>query len=122
MKSVLSFLVLLGLLSAHAEAQTPISIPDPGLKTAIENVLWVTDPTPTDMLGLTSLEGQACSITNLTGLEYAVNLQNLSLRFNQISDLQPLAGLHNLSSLSLNDNRVSDVSPLSGLASLYLLD
>jgi hypothetical protein len=122
MKSALSLLILLVLFSAHAEAQTGVSIPDPGLKAAIEDALWVTDPTPTDMLGLTYLEGQARHITNLTGLEYAVNLQGLSLRFNQIGDLQPLAGLHNLASLSLNDNRITDVSPLSGLIRLSLLD
>ncbi len=122
MKSVPSLLILLVLFSAHAEAQTPVSIPNPGLKAAIEDALWVTDPTPTDMLGLTHLEGQACHITDLTGLEYALNLQSLSLRFNQISDLQPLAGLQNLASLSLNDNRIKDVSPLSGLTNLSLLD
>lgn len=122
MKSAPSFLALLFLFSARAEAQTPVSIPDPGLKAAIENALWVTDPTSADMLRLTYLEGQARHITNLTGLEYAVNLQGLSLRFNQIGDLQPLAGLHNLTSLSLNDNRITDVSPLSGLIRLSLLD
>ncbi len=122
MKSAPLLLLLGVLFSAHAEAQTPVSIPDPGLKRAIEDALWVTDPTSTDLLGLTSLEGQACSIKDLTGLEYAVNLQNLSLRFNQVSDLQPLAGLHNLTSLSLNDNRITDVSALSGLTHLNLLD
>lgn len=122
MKSVSSFVILLVLFSAHAEAQTAVSIPNPGLKAAIEEALWVTDPTAADMLGLVYLDGQARTITDLTGLEYAVNLQALSLRFNQISDLTPLAGLHNLSSLSLNDNRITDVSPLSGLTHLTLLD
>ena len=110
------------LLLGRAWAETPVHIPDPGLKAAIEETLWVSDPTPTDMLGLTHLEAQARNISDLTGLGYAENLQSLSLRFNHVSDLYPLGGLANLSSLSLNDNEVSDVSPLGGLANLRSLD
>ena len=114
--------LLLLLWSGRAGAEMPVSIPDPGLKAAIEETLWVSDPTPTDMLGLTHLEAQARSISDLTGLGYAENLQSLSLRFNHVGDISPLGGLTNLSSLSLNDNEVSDVSPLGGLPNLRSLD
>ena len=123
MRNALSVVVLLLLLVfGRAWAESPVHIPDPGLKAAIEDELQVSDPTPTDMLGLTSLEAQSLKITDLTGLEYAANLQVIRLRFNHISDLDPLGGLNNLTSLSLNDNDVSDVSPIGGLTNLTELD
>ena len=120
---MLSMLVLLlPLVSGRAWAESPVHIPDPGLKAAIEDELQVSDPTPTDMLALLSLEAQSLKITDLTGLEYASNLQTVRLRFNHIGSVYPLAGLSNLDSLSLNDNDIGDVSPLGGLTNLTLLD
>lgn len=117
--TLVSVLLLLG---GRTWAESPVSIPDAGLKAAIEDALYISDPTPTDMLSLTHLEAQAHNISSLSGLEAAVNLQSLSLRFNHVGDLSPLSGLSNLSSLHLNDNEVHDVSPLSGLTNLYTLD
>jgi hypothetical protein len=123
MKRAPSILVLLSLLiSGRASAETPVHIPDPGLKAAIENELQVSDPTPTDMLALMSLEAQSRKITDLTGLEYATNLQTLRLRGNYVSDASPLGGLSNLSWLGLSDNEVSNISPLGGLTNLTHLD
>ncbi len=109
------------LASAHAEE--PVFFADLNLKTAVEDALWVTDPTPTDMLGLTSLN---CSqnwysdttIKDLTGLEYATNLQTLGLRLNDISDIAPLAALSNLETADLSQNEISDLAPLAGLSHL----
>jgi hypothetical protein len=122
MKCGRSTLVLLLLSAPGAWGESPVYIPDAGLKAAVEDALWFYDPTPTDMLSLTHLDGQARNIRSLTGLEAAVNLQSLSLRFNRINDVTPLAGLANLSSLYLNDNEVHDVSPLGGLTDLRHLD
>ena len=78
------------------------------------------------------------AVADLTGLEFAVNLSELRLRFNAVSDLSPVAGLplvhlglraNNVSDLSplagmplanlgVSDNYVSDLSPLAGMASL----
>lgn len=121
-KALFTLISLSLLLSGRAWAETPVDIPDPGLKAAIEDALQIADPTPTDMLALTHLEAQARNISDLTGLGYASNLQSLSLRFNHVGDVHPLGGLSNLSSLSLNDNEISDVSPLGGLTNLYHLD
>ena len=77
-------------------AEDPVNIPDPLLKTAIENTLGVSSPTPTDMLALISLESINTGIQDLTGLEYATNLQQLYLRLHAISDLSPLSGLTSL--------------------------
>ncbi len=42
----------------------------------------------------------------------SVNLTELFLSNNQISDLGPLSGLPNLTRLSLGGNQISDISPL----------
>jgi len=122
-RNALSVLVLLlSLASGRAGAESPVYIPDPNLKAVIENSLQVSDPTPMDMLGLLNLEVQAANITDLTGLEYAANLQTLHMRFNHLKSISPLSGLKNLTSLSLNDNDVRDISPLGGLVNLTHLD
>ena len=102
-------------------AQDPVVFVDPKLKSSVEEALFVEDPTPTDMLYLPSLKAESKGITNLSGLEYASNLQTLSLLNNQISDLSPLSGLVNLQWLSLRKNPIGDLSPLSGLSSLKYL-
>jgi hypothetical protein len=108
-------------LSVAAAAESPVYFTDSALKTAVEQALGVTDPTPSDMLALTSLRSYSSGITDLTGLEYAANLYELSLSLNSISDLSPLSGLSNLQTLVMEDNLVSDLSPLSGLTNLNIL-
>ncbi len=106
----------------RAGAEEPVYFADPNLKVAVERDLHLWDPTATDMLGLTRLQGTWDGISDLTGLEYAANLQELWLDRNQISDLSPLSGLTNLKELILHKNQISDIGPLSGLASLERLD
>ena len=50
-----------------------------------------------------------------------MNLENLDLADNQITDVSVLSGLSNLETLDLRDNDVMDVSPLAGLTSLRQL-
>ncbi len=85
------------------------------------------------MGSLIELRAPNADISDLTGLETAVNLQRLDLgleyvsaegRFinnNSISDLTPLAGLTQLTVLDLNGNAISDISALSGLTNLVVL-
>ncbi len=54
-------------------------------------------------------------ISQLKGLK---NLSKLDLGLNLISDIKPVAELTNLKLLSLNGNKVSDIKPLAGLADL----
>ena len=61
-------------------------------------------------------------ITNLTGLEYAVNLVALSLyRQNTITDFSALSGLRELRFLELAGTGISDISILSALTKLKVL-
>ncbi len=127
MRTPLIALVLLLSLPMTAHAEGPVYFADARLKSAVEEALWITNPTPTDMLGLTELRcinhgSSDAGITVLTGLECAVNLQSLNIRSNQVSDVSPLAGLTGLQTLSLCRNRLSSVSPLSGLTNLTYLD
>jgi len=101
-----------------ALAEDPVYFADPNLKAAIEAELGVTNPDATDMLGLYYLYVYDKEITNLTGLEYAVNLIELDLRYNQISDINAISGLTNLTFLYLTNNQISDISAVSGLTNL----
>lgn len=103
-------------------AAESVHFEDLRLKAAVEQELRMPDPTPEDMLALTSLAVEAQGITDLTGLEYAANLEQLWIRWNRISDLSPLSGLTSLTLLDAHGNDViSDVSPLSGLVHLETL-
>ena len=118
--SILCCTVLVG----SAAAEDPVSFADARLKAAVEDALWIDDPTPSDMLGLTSLDASSLGITHLTGLEYAANLQSLNLRRNKMTDLTPLAGLIQLQDLDVSrtgDTGLSDISPLTGLVNLQRL-
>jgi hypothetical protein len=61
------------------------------------------------------------NISDITGLEYCVNLLGLYLGGNNISDISVLAGLTNLEVLGLSDTNSSDISALAGLTNLQEL-
>ncbi len=96
---------------------------DPNLEMAVREVLKNRERaiTADDMARLIELNAAAWGITDLSGLEYAVNLQSFDLGENQISDISPLADLVNLEKLALWRNRISDLSPIMHLANLGAL-
>ena len=100
---------------------TVVHIPDPNLRAAIAEELGKNPNAPItveEMEGLRDLDARNKDIRDLTGLQFATNLEWLSLRDNQISDLSPLAGLIELRELSLRNNPLSDLSPVRGLKNL----
>ena len=104
---------------------TPVTIPDVNLRAAIEKALGKArgaSITQAEMASLTSLTAPNANISDLTGLEFAINLTGLSLDENQISDVSALSGLNNLKSLQLGYNMISDVSALSSLTRLEHLN
>ncbi len=109
-------------LFGSVRAEEPVHFADLTLKMLVEDELWVTDPTPTDMLGLISLDATARNVSRLTGLEHATNLRALYLARCPVSDVSPLSGLAGLETLVLNNSQISDISPLSGLSGLTYLD
>ena len=102
-----------------------VEVPDPNLRQAIRETLSLLDGVPLtqlQILSLTNLEAGQRDITDLTGLQYATNLENLYLSENQIQDLTPLANLTNLIHLDLFLNIVESVEPLAGLIQLRTLN
>ena len=67
---------------------------------------------------LTKLIAVSDGIIDLTGLEHATQLKELTLQNNRIRDISPLAGLTNLTWLHLSNNKLRDISPLTGLTNL----
>ncbi len=78
--------------------------------------------TAADLELLEELKVLGKGVTDLSGLEYAVNLRSLNLRSNSIEDLTPLSGLTNLEELNLADNLIKDLTPLAELTGLKKLD
>ena len=98
-----------------------VDIPDPGLRAAIAEALGKAPGdaiTRADMETLIELRAYARDITDLRGIEFAVNLTGLDLWINNISDISPLSNLINLTRLGLEENNISDISPLSNLINL----
>jgi uncharacterized repeat protein (TIGR02543 family) len=110
-------------LTANFEVGDWVFFPDPALEAALRAAIG--KPTgriyKSDLEGLTSFYATGKTITDLTGLEYCINLVSLDLHDNQIGDISPLPGLTKLEWLDLSYNRISDVSPLAGLTNLQWL-
>lgn len=121
--------VLVMLLSAFVPqvicsgSESPVEFGDANLKAAVEDELWIDDPTPTDMLELDRLSVVSEDIYNIVGLEYATNIQALSIRFNHVSNLSPLSSCDKLKTLNISKNyAISDLSPIVDKTSLTYLE
>ena len=101
-----------------------VSIPDPNLRAAIEKALGKASGatiTADEMTTLTQLHAREANISDLAGLEHAINLKFLDLYNNSISDISPVAGLTKLTTLYLYSNSISNLSALSDLINLTRL-
>ena len=103
-----------------------IEIPDTNLRAAIQKAFNITNgrtPTENEMLTLTSLTATRSDISTLSGLQFAENLETLSIWVNDISDgeLQYVSELENLKTLLLGDNNITDISELAELTKLEKL-
>lgn len=63
-----------------------------------------------------------CSLSTISGLEFAKNLTYLDLGNNAIRDIAPLSKLVNLQTLTMKQNALNDLSALSTLNALTVLD
>ena len=102
-----------------------IHIPDKNLKEAIREEIGVPDTIQLKsqhlkMLTLLMVNDKA--ITNITGLEYATNLQRLDLGDNsELNDIRPISNLTKLTWLSLAGTQVQNLNPLAKLTNLERL-
>ena len=106
-----------------SETAEVVSIPDPHLARAVQEVIGDSITTYT-MLYLRKLHVPNYKITDLTGLEYAHNLTVLNLRNVPIIIRVRVEGDEDFSRIEyyFNRNAVSDVSPLTELTQLTELD
>ena len=98
-----------------------VHIPDPNLRAAIAGTLGKAPNaqiTVAEMATLKHFKAIDKGIRDLTGLEFATNLETLELRKNQMSDLSPLSGLKSLKEVWIQGETVSDLSPFAGLTDL----
>ena len=118
------FILLIFLSIPSTSTAQKVTIPDSNLRAAIAAELGKAsgDPiTTSDVAALRSLTARESNISNLTGLEHAINLTSLDLGRNSISDITSLSGLTNLNVLYFGDNLISDISAISGLINLKWL-
>ena len=108
---------------ARATPAARVAIPDAYLRKAVEEALGKAQGEPVtrgEMATLRTLSAEL-GVRELTGIEYATNLDRLCLAWGAISNLAPLAGLTSLSGLYLRGNAIVDISPLADLTSLTTL-
>ncbi len=95
------------------------------LTTLTLNNMELTDDDVKDlkyMVNLKELYVYQNNITDISFVKGLTDLETLSLFNNHVSDLSPLAGLVSLKGLYLRSNRISDISALDGLYALEVLD
>ena len=93
-------------------------IPDVNLRAVIAEHLGKAadaEITEADMLTLRRIIADNREIRDLTGLEFATQLERIEFRHNMITDLSPLAGLTRLNNIKLRGNQITDVTPLAAL-------
>ena len=116
-----------GVTVSYDPSSPPVTIADPALRQCLEGefdkeageTITEDDLATLDRLYCDRREGR---VADISGLEFAVNLDDLVLVGSNVSDLSPLADLASLTQLWLGANAVEDVSPLTGLRSLTHLD
>jgi len=100
-----------------------VNFPDPTLEAIVREALGEPDREihRSDLERFVTLRLRR-GISNLSGLEYAVNLRELGhIEGHRIEDLRPLSKLTHLRHLSLDEDPISDISPLANLVNLEVL-
>ena len=124
--AVAAGLALLAAALAPGAAAQPaaVSIPDAGLRGAIEDALGKQSGeaiTEGDMARLTILDASHSGIRQLDGLQHAVNMRGLYLQGNRISDASSLANMARMQVLVLHSNDISQID-LTAMTDLRFVD
>lgn len=103
-----------------------INIIDEKLKALINHTINPSRPinqdiTKDEIEKIKYLNGSRKGISDLTGLEYAINLSTLYLDYNNIVNIQALVKLSKLTTLNLSNNNIKIVPSISNMKSLNLL-
>jgi hypothetical protein len=105
------------------EPDKSIIFKDPNLEAAMRDRLDKPsgDIYTSDLETLDWLVLDGGDITDLSGLEYCVNLTKLTVRYNEVADIAPVAALKKLEQLYIEYTPVQDISAVAGLTSLTRL-
>lgn len=90
-----------------AALRSPVFIPDANLRQAINQTLGrnaIDTLDRRELAQLTTLSAVDAGISDLTGLEFAINLTTLDVRNNDITSTAPIDGLTNLTTALLDGN------------------
>lgn len=131
--SIILFLFLF--CSRTLPAVEAVHFADEKLKICLEQKLGTVNPTASQMAALTELKinqeyqyysdlskiSNIPEISNLTGLEYAINLRELQIYKSKISDISVLSKLVHLEFIDIRYSPISDISALSKLQKLKTL-
>lgn len=101
-----------------------VTIADANLRSELESALGKSSGsamTQLDIAKLTYLIASNASISDLAGLEHAVNMALIYLADNSISDISALGSLTSLRVLRLSGNAISNIPSLGSLTSLQSL-
>ena len=115
--------VIFSIMALNVSAQT-VNIPDANLRAAVAETLGKAPRatiTRADMAKLTHFIAHDANIRNLTGLEFAKELEEIRCNNNLISDLSPLSTLTGLHTIEFRHNLIKDLSPVAGLINLRWL-
>ena len=122
MKTQLIQLVMLLVVGVTVGYAQPVHIPDPNLRAAIEEAQGHRGVTQQSLRALVGLDANDRDIANLTGLEFAVNLEWLFIATNPVENLAPLSEMAKLETLHIYNNPVADISPLANLTNLKYIN
>lgn len=113
------------LICAATTHAVEVVFPDANLEAAIRDTIGKPngpiDDTDLVGVGFQLLDASGRGITDLTGIEFATDLNFIGLSNNNITDLSPLQSLTGLLILQISNNNISDLSPLGGLPALERL-
>lgn len=123
--SIFSLILFLSLVfniqNVFAAPSDKINFIDPNFESLMRARLNkpVGDITEGDMASITGmLYGFNRQVSNIEGIQYAVNLTSIDLSSNKIKDVSPLSNLTKVERLDLSSNPVDDISSLNNLTNL----
>ena len=116
-----ALLMCMSLVGCARPVMEIVTIPDKNLEAIIRNTLHKSPNekiSSVDLSKLKELKIQNSSVSNLTGLEYCINLTYLEIRDVPVTDISPLSSLTKLNYLAVFNTQIIDISPLSNLTEL----
>jgi len=101
-----------------------VILPDPSLEALIRTEIEKPSGPiyESDLLSIELLYIFIESIESIEGLQYCLNLRELDLRSNRVSDLGPLSNLTKLETLLLNENPIESIGAIADLPAMKELN